>query len=32
MKIDIDTLRDTFKISYETFRDSRDEAREILNY
>jgi len=31
MKIDIETLKDTFKIGYETFVDSRMEALEILN-
>ena len=32
MKIDIDTLRDSFKISYETFRESREESRKVVDY
>lgn len=31
MKIDIDTLKDTFKVGYETFEESRKEADEIVN-
>ena len=31
MKIDIETLKDTFKISYDTFKDSRDEALKVLD-
>ena len=32
MKVNIDTLRDTFKIGYEQFEDSRKEAKIINNY
>lgn len=31
MKIDIETLKDTFKISYDTFKDSREEALKVLD-
>lgn len=31
MKIDIEILKDTFKISYDTFKDSRDEALKVLD-
>ena len=31
MKTDIKTLQDTFKLGYEAFQDSRDEAKEIVN-
>ena len=32
MKIDIETLKDTFKISYDTFKDSREESLKVLDY
>lgn len=32
MKTDIETLRDTFKISYETFQESREEAQKVIDY
>jgi len=31
MKIDIETLKDTFKISYDTFKDSREESLKVLD-
>lgn len=30
MKVDLQTIQDTFKIGYEAFQDSRDEARKIV--
>jgi len=32
MKIDIDTLRDTFKIGYEAYEESREEAMLVMDY
>ncbi len=31
MKIDIETLKDTFKISYDTYQDSREESLKVLD-
>ena len=32
MKADIETLKDTFKIGYEAFQDSREEALKVMDY
>ena len=32
MKVDIETLKDTFKIGYEAFEESREEAKKVMDY
>ena len=32
MRVDIDTLKDTFKIGYDAFKESREEAMKVMDY
>lgn len=32
MKVDIETLKDTFKIGYEAYEESREEAKKVMDY
>lgn len=32
MKVDIETLKDTFKIGYDAFQESREEAKKVMDY